>query len=208
MKIVFASDIHGSEKYCKALLEAFEREGADKLVLLGDILYHGPRNPLPEEYNPQAVVELLSAVTDKIICVRGNCDAEIDCALLPFPLPDYFGIFTDGLNIYVSHGHREAPPLKSGDVYITGHTHVQLNTDEDGFIHLNPGSVSLPKEDSARGYILYENRKFSFVTLDGEKYAERDLDAPLPEPEPEENPPVVRKMPAVRRKIIKRRRII
>lgn len=201
MKIIIASDIHGSAKYCKALLDAFESSGAEKLALLGDILYHGPRNPLPDGYDPQAVVGMLSAIKEKIICIRGNCDAEIDGMLLPFPLCDYSYIYCDKLNICLSHGHREVPPLGKDDIYVTGHTHVPQNSNEEGFLHLNPGSVSLPKEESARGYILYENRKFSFMTLEGEKYDERDLTPP-------EGEPIVRKMPTVRRKVIKRRRII
>lgn len=200
MKIIFASDIHGSAKYCDSLLCAFEREDADKLVLLGDILYHGPRNPLPEEYDPQAVTEMLSGFKNKIVCVRGNCDAEIDCALLPFPLTDYSYIFADKLNICLSHGHREIPPLGKDDIYITGHTHVPLNTDEEGFRHLNPGSVSLPKEGSKRGYIFYENRTFLFKTLEGVIYDALDLNTTG-------NAPIVRKMPAIRRRVIKRRKI-
>ena len=171
MKFVIASDIHGSAKYCRMLLEEFNREGADKLLLLGDILYHGPRNPLPDEYSPKDVAEMLCNVKEKIICVRGNCDSEVDQMVLPFPiLSDYALVCADGLNIYLSHGHREVPPLQSADIYITGHTHVPLNTKKEGYLHLNPGSVSLPKEDSPRGYVLYENGKFYFKTLDGKVY--------------------------------------
>lgn len=172
MKLLIASDIHGSAKYCKELLNAFEREGADKLVLLGDILYHGPRNPLPEEYAPAEVAKLLSGIKEKIICVRGNCEAEVDQMVLPFPiLSDYAAIFADGVNIYLSHGHRAVPPLTSSDVYITGHTHLPMNTHDEGFLHLNPGSVSLPKDDNkTRGYILFEDGNFYFKTLDGIVY--------------------------------------
>lgn len=200
MKLLIASDIHGSAKYCRLVLDAFEREGADKLVLLGDILYHGPRNPLPEDYSPMAVVEMLSAVKEKIICVRGNCDAEIDGALLPFPVTDYSLICVDGVNIYLSHGHREVPPLSKDDVYITGHTHVAFNLVEPaGYYHLNPGSVSLPKEESARGYILYENRKFSFKTVEGEYYDGLEIPGGLVNR-------VIRKAPVVHRKIVRRAR--
>lgn len=200
MKLFIASDIHGSAKYCRQMLEAFEREGADKLVLLGDILYHGPRNPLPEEYSPAEVVEMLSAVKQKILCVRGNCDAEIDLSLLPFPVNDYTAVCTDGVNIYFSHGHRDAPALSDGDVYITGHTHIPFNVLEPaGFHHLNPGSVALPKEESARGYILYENRKFSFKTLEGEYCDGLELPgAPVGK--------VIRRNPVIHRKIVRRAR--
>lgn len=173
MKFLIASDIHGSAKYCRLTAEAFTKERADKLLILGDILYHGPRNPLPEEYSPQEVVSILSALKDKIICVRGNCDSEVDQMVLPFPITaDYAAVFADGLEIYLSHGHRQIPPLKKGDVYITGHTHVPMNENADGYYHLNPGSVSLPKEGSGHGYILYENRTFLFKTLDGKVYDE------------------------------------
>ena len=167
MKLVIASDIHGSAKYCRKLLEAFKRESAQKLVLLGDILYHGPRNPLPEEYAPAEVAKMLGEIREKIICVRGNCDSEVDQMVLPFPvLSDYGTIFADGVNMVISHGHKDTPPLSAGDVYITGHTHIPLNTREEGFLHLNPGSVALPKDEkNTRGYILFENGKFIFKNL-------------------------------------------
>ncbi len=170
MKFVIASDIHGSLKYGKELLTAFERENADKLLLLGDILYHGPRNPLPDEYAPAKVAEALGAFKEKILCVRGNCDSEVDQMVLPFPITaDYAAVFADGVNIYLSHGHRTVPPLSETDVYITGHTHVPL-CEKCGYLHLNPGSVSLPKENSERGYILFDNGTFYFKTLDGKIY--------------------------------------
>lgn len=199
MKLLIASDIHGSAKFCKMTLDAFAREGADKLVLLGDILYHGPRNPLPEDYSPQDVAQMLSAVKEKVICLRGNCDAEIDQTLLPFPVTDYSSIFVDGLNVYLSHGHRDVPPLIKDDIYVTGHTHVPLNAVEpEGYYHLNPGSVSLPKDDSRQGYILYNNRKFTFKTLEGETYDELNLGGNVTRP-------IVKPSPAFRRKIVKKR---
>lgn len=165
MKLIIASDIHGSAKYCRLLIEKFRSEGAEKLLLLGDILYHGPRNPLPEEYNPAEVAEMLGAIKDRIICVRGNCDSEVDQMVLPFPiLSDYATVFADGVTMHLSHGHREAPPVNYGEVYITGHTHIPLKEDL-GYIHLNPGSVSLPKENSPHGYILFDNGKFEFKNL-------------------------------------------
>lgn len=172
MKLFIASDIHGSAKYCRAMLKAYERENADQLLLLGDILYHGPRNPLPDEYSPAEVARLLTPFKDKILCVRGNCDSEVDQMVLPFPvLSDYATVFIDGLRICLSHGHRAEPPMGKDDIYLTGHTHVPLNTVEpDGYLHLNPGSVSLPKEESAHGYIVYEKKIFLFKTLEGETY--------------------------------------
>ena len=168
MKIIIASDIHGSANWCGELLNAFCREHADMLLLCGDILYHGPRNPLPDEYAPMKVAEMLGSVKEKIICVRGNCDSEVDQMVLPFPVtPDYAVVHANGKRIYISHGHREAPPLAQGDVYITGHTHVPLNVMQDGYYHLNPGSVSLPKENSAHGYILFCGDNFKPEALDG-----------------------------------------
>ena len=201
MKIFIASDIHGSAKYCRLMLEAFERENADKLILLGDILYHGPRNPLPEEYAPQKVAEMLSEVKDKIICVQGNCDAEIDQMLLPFPLLSSAAVFADELNIYCAHGQKDALPLSKGDICLTGHTHVAKNEKVDGIYYLNPGSVSLPKEGSKQGYILYEEQKFAFKTLDGEQYDLAEI-----KDEPEEVPATIRRSPVVYRKVIRRRR--
>ena len=170
MKFIIASDIHGSAVCCRKLLEAFRRENAQKLLLLGDILYHGPRNPFPDEYAPAEVVALLSEIKDDIICVRGNCDSEVDQMVLPFDISsDYATIFADGKVLRLSHGHRPVPPLDENDVYLTGHTHVP-KIERDGFLHLNPGSVSLPKAGSERGYILYDDGIFYFKTLDGEIY--------------------------------------
>lgn len=167
MKLFIASDIHGSAAWCKKMLEAFEKEGADKLALLGDILYHGPRNPLPDGYAPQEVFSMLNPVADRIIAVRGNCDSEVDQMVLDFNVSSDYAVLYDGATkITLSHGHRPVPPLGKGDVYITGHTHVPLNAlEKEGYLHLNPGSVSLPKEGSAHGYIVYENGNFSFKTL-------------------------------------------
>ena len=176
MKYLIASDIHGSEFYCKKLIEAYESENADRLVLLGDILYHGPRNDLPEGYAPKKVIELLNAMKERIFCVRGNCDTEVDQMVLDFPLlSDYSYVLADGLCIFATHGHkysRENPPkLKAGDVLLCGHTHIpaaeQFGADN---WYINPGSVSIPKNNSEKSYIIYENREFTFCTLDGAVY--------------------------------------
>ena len=169
MKILIASDIHGSAYWCQKLTEAFESERAERLILLGDILYHGPRNPLPQDYSPKKVVELLSPYAGRITCVRGNCDTEVDQMVLPFNCSSDYGVlFADGINMHLSHGHRPTPPMCKGDVYLTGHTHVPLNAVEGtGYIHLNPGSVSLPKEDSWNGYIIYADGIFKFKDFNG-----------------------------------------
>lgn len=207
MKLFIVSDLHGSAEYCRQMIDAFENESADKLIMLGDVLYHGPRNELPEVYSPKAVLAMLDIIKEKIICVSGNCDAEIDKELLPFPvLSDLGAVFTDGLNIYFAHGHKCEPPLSIGDIYITGHTHVQLKTIENKHYHLNPGSVSLPKEDSKRGYIIYEDRKFTFKDLNGETFDELVIDD-TPEAPAEEEPTNEEEKPAAT-KIVKRPQVI
>ena len=174
MKYFIASDIHGSAYYCEKMLEAYRREGADRLILLGDILYHGPRNDLPRDYAPKRVIELLSAVRDEIFCVRGNCDTEVDQMVLPFPiLADYALLDAgNGSTVFVTHGHKHnlsaMPPLKAGDVLLHGHTHVPACATQDGVTYLNPGSVSIPKEGSAHSYMVLENGTFTNKSLDGE----------------------------------------
>ncbi len=218
MKLFIISDLHGSAEYCRQMIDAFVNEHADKLVMLGDVLYHGPRNELPEVYSPKAVTAMLDTVKEKIICVSGNCDAEIDRELLPFPvLSDLGAIFVDGLNIYFAHGHKSAPRLMKGDVYITGHTHVQLNVVENGYYHLNPGSVSIPKAGGRNGYIVYEDRKFTFKDLNGETFDELEIkentepEATEETPEEKEKPapspaPAVKRPQAIRRKLIVKRK--
>lgn len=175
MKWLIASDIHGSAPCCKMLLEAFSREQADRLLLLGDLLYHGPRNDLPEGYAPKTVIELLNSVKEKIFCVRGNCEAEVDQMVLEFPvLADYCLLEAGNRLIFCTHGHHynlQSPPaLKPGDVLLHGHTHVPAKDNSRGFWYLNPGSVSLPKEDSPKSYMTLENGNFLWKTLDGEEY--------------------------------------
>ncbi len=175
MKLMIASDIHGSAYYCKKLLEAYEREGAEKLLLLGDILYHGPRNDLPREYAPKEVIAMLNPLKDKILCVRGNCDTEVDQMVLDFPvLADYAILWLDGKAVYATHGHNynegKLPPLADGDILLNGHTHVPKCTDHGNYTYMNPGSVSIPKEDSPCSYMIYENGTFLWKDLEGEVY--------------------------------------
>ena len=168
MKLFICSDIHGSAFFFFFFFYKFKEENADILIFLGGVLYHVPRNPLPDGYSPKEVCEMLNPISDKIIAVRGNCDSEVDQMVLEFNVSsDYATVCDDKVKITLSHGHRIVPPLKQGDIYITGHTHVPLNVvEEEGYLHLNPGSVSLPKENSAHGYILYDNGQFTFKTLD------------------------------------------
>ncbi|MDE6662687.1 MAG: phosphodiesterase [Lachnospiraceae bacterium] len=172
MKWMIASDIHGSEYYCKQLLEAYEKEEAGRLLLLGDILYHGPRNDLPKDYNPKQVIEMLNARKQDVLCVRGNCDTEVDQMVLEFPIMADYCVITEGKRmIYATHGHnyneQNLPPLHHGDILLHGHTHIPKCTEHENYIYMNPGSVSIPKEDSWRGYIIYEKEKFVWKDLDG-----------------------------------------
>ena len=171
MKLVIASDIHGSARWCRELMDLVERENPDKLILLGDLLYHGPRNDLPEEYAPKQVIPLLSAWAEKIIAVRGNCEAEVDQMVLPFPcMADYAEVLADGKTLYLTHGHRASPEnlpaLPQGSVFLSGHTHVKRDEVIGGIRCLNPGSVSIPK-DGSHSCILYEDGAFSFRILEG-----------------------------------------
>ena len=175
MKWMIASDIHGSAAYCEKLLAAFGREQADQLLLLGDLLYHGPRNDLPQGYAPKEVIAQLSGVKDKVFCVRGNCEAEVDQMVLPFPvLADYCLLEQKGRVIFATHGHHynlENPPLlQPGDVLLHGHTHIPAKDNSLGFWYLNPGSVSIPKESSPHSYMTLEDGQFLWKDLDGAVY--------------------------------------
>ena len=172
MKWMIASDLHGSAYYCRKMLEAFEREGADRLFLLGDLLYHGPRNDLPREYAPKEVIPLLNGKKEKLLCVRGNCDAEVDQMVLEFPvLADYAVLPVGRRLIYAPHGHiyhvKNLPPLAPGDVLLHGHTHVPAWTEfGQGNLYLNPGSVSIPKEDSPHSYMTLEGNTMRWKELE------------------------------------------
>ncbi len=181
MKIMIASDIHGSLCYCRKMLEAFDREGADRLLLLGDILYHGPRNDLPREYAPKEVISLLNERREKIFCVRGNCDTEVDQMVLAFPILADYAVFPAGDRlIYATHGHvfntETPPPLQKGDILLHGHTHVPAwePFGQDN-LYLNPGSVSIPKQESAHSYMILSGSSFSWKDLDGREYHQLTL---------------------------------
>ena len=172
MKWMIASDLHGSAYYCRKMLEAFEREGADRLFLLGDLLYHGPRNDLPREYAPKEVIPLLNGKKEKLLCVRGNCDAEVDQMVLEFPvLADYAVLPVGQRLIYATHGHiyhvKNLAPLVPGDVLLHGHTHVPAWTEfGQGNLYLNPGSVSIPKENSPHSYMTLEENTMQWKELE------------------------------------------
>ena len=198
MKLMIASDIHGSTLYCRELMRAFEREEPDRLLLLGDLLYHGPRNGLPVEYDPKEVITMLNGIRDRLLCVRGNCDAEIDQLVLEFPImAEYCILYCGGHMVFATHGHHfhkdALPPLQAGDILLHGHTHVpaweklgagstQDGADpEEAYVwYMNPGSVSLPKGGSLHGYMVMESdgedagsrTVISWKELDGNKYHE------------------------------------
>ena len=170
MKLVIASDIHGSAFWCGRLVEVIEEVKPDKILLLGDILYHGPRNDLPKGYGPKQVIPMLSAYKDQILCVRGNCEAEVDQMVLPFScMSDCALVSCDGLSLYLTHGHHHSPdnlpPLAEGSVFLSGHTHVKLDAMRNGIRCLNPGSVSIPK-DGTNSCLILDNGQFSFRILE------------------------------------------
>ncbi|MEG1275691.1 MAG: phosphodiesterase [Ruthenibacterium sp.] len=172
MKLMFASDIHGSAYYAKALCDRYEKERPDKLVLLGDLLYHGPRNDLPRDYDTKAVTALLNAHKNEILAVRGNCDAEVDQMVLEFPiLADYAALFDGGRMFFLTHGHLfhedHLPNFNRGDVLIHGHTHERVLADRGAYIFLNPGSVALPKGDGQHSYAVYEDGVFITKSIEG-----------------------------------------
>ena len=195
MKWLIASDIHGSAYFCEKLIEAYKRENADKILLLGDILYHGPRNDLPEGYAPKQVIAMLNELAQDILCVRGNCDAEVDQMVLDFPLMADYAIITDDAMIshcakgskedgqriripiiYATHGHvynnGNLPPLQAGDILLHGHTHVPACEQYETHTYINPGSVSIPKEGSPHSYMVFDGEVFEWKTLEGEVYKE------------------------------------
>ena len=166
MKLLIASDIHGSAYWCNKLMETVEAEQPDKIILLGDLLYHGPRNDLPKDYCPKEVIPMLSSLKEKILAVRGNCEAEVDQMVLPFPcMADYAMVEADGLTLYLTHGHHHnpenLPPLAPGTVFLSGHTHIKLDETKSGIRCLNPGSVSIPK-DGSHSCLICENGEFRF----------------------------------------------
>lgn len=172
MKLFFISDIHGSAAWLNRALAKFAEEGADQIVLLGDALYHGPRNPLPDEYNPKEVAAALNRYKQKIIAVRGNCDAEVDQMLIEFPvMADYAMLFHEGKRIFATHGHLysmdQLPPLSPNDLFIQGHTHVPVAEKRGQIYVLNPGSISLPKENHPHSYAVLEGHEFRIMDFAG-----------------------------------------
>ena len=181
MKLMIASDIHGSARWCERLLEVWREEGEPRLLLLGDLLYHGPRNDLPDEYAPKRVIDMLNSIREDLLCVRGNCEAEVDQMVLSFPvMADYCALSMGDRIIYATHGHihgeTNPPPLLPGDILLCGHTHIPAFSRHESFTYVNPGSVSIPKENSPHGYLMLEGGQFIWKRLpDGDSYRREQL---------------------------------
>ena len=173
MKFVIASDLHGAAPAVRTLSQRIDEEAPDRVLLLGDLLYHGPRNDLPEGYAPKEVLAILNDMAERVIAVRGNCDAEVDQMVLQFPIMADYALFDlDGRTAFITHGHLfnldNLPPHKPGDLLIHGHTHVLTVQEKDGMTYINPGSAALPKENHPKSYMIYENGVFTIKTLTGD----------------------------------------
>jgi putative phosphoesterase len=181
MKLFFISDIHGSVSSLKAALKCFEAEQADRIILLGDALYHGPRNPLPEGYAPAEVANLLNGYKERILAVRGNCDSEVDQMLIEYPMMEtYSMIQMEQRKFFLTHGHvyhpDEHPALNEGDILAFGHTHLPM-AEKRGLIYVfNPGSIALPKEGNPPSYGLFSEGKLQVKSFDGEVLRETAVD--------------------------------
>ncbi len=180
MKLMFASDIHGSSKCCEKMLERYSKENAEKLILLGDLLYHGPRNGVFEGYSPNGVIEMLNEAKSELICVKGNCDTEVDQMVLDFPImSEYLTFWLDNHMTICTHGHvhtpQNLPSLTKGSVYISGHTHIYKASYENGLYLINTGSVTLPKNNNPKTYVIYEDKRFYVVDMEGERLCFVDL---------------------------------
>ncbi|MBQ9081508.1 MAG: phosphodiesterase [Clostridia bacterium] len=176
MKILVASDLHGSAFYARKLIERIAKESPERVILLGDLLYHGPRNDLPEGYAPKEVITLLSSLSPAPLCVRGNCEAEVDQMVLPFPVMDKFRTLSwEGKNILCTHGHRELPDMNGVDILLCGHTHVPKAEERENYLYLNCGSVSIPKENSPHSYLILENGVAVWKDLNGKEFMKQAL---------------------------------
>lgn len=172
MKLMFASDLHGSATCCKEMIEVYQKEKAERLVLLGDLLYHGPRNDIPEGYEPKEVARMLNERKNELLCVRGNCDSEVDQMMLEFPiLADYMTIFDRNRMFFITHGHKfnleTLPPIGQNDILIHGHTHLYMVNQTQQCTYINPGSVTIPKNGNVRSYMIYEDGVFSIKDFEG-----------------------------------------
>ncbi|NGZ73938.1 phosphodiesterase [Saccharibacillus alkalitolerans] len=180
-KLAIISDIHGSAAGLQRALEQADREGAERILLLGDLLYHGPRNPLPEGYDPQEVARLLNSRKTQVVgAVRGNCDAEVDQMLIGFAvMGEYAVLLHEERKMFVTHGHHrrmdDLPDLLPGDVFMQGHTHIPVAETRGGIHLFNPGSVSLPKGGYPPSYGLLDGSGLAVKGLDGAEIMRLEL---------------------------------
>ena len=170
MKILIISDIHGSSYYANKIKEIYIKENADKIILLGDLYYHGPRNPLTKEYNPMEVSKIFNNLKDKIICIKGNCDAEVDEMISEFKFNESITLEINGLKFFFTHGHKyniDNIP-ENIDVLVYGHFHTGFIKEKNEVICLNSGSISLPKENTKHSYLIIDNNEIILKDIDGE----------------------------------------
>ena len=176
MKILIISDIHGSSYYAEKIKEIVERENPEQIVLLGDLYYHGPRNDLTQEYNPMKVAGVLNDLKDKIRCVRGNCDAEVDEMISDFKMEDYIQTKANEKTVFYSHGHyynMDNIPNKEIEIMFYGHYHIGFIKEENGIIFANPGSISLPKNGTEHSYIIFDENRITLKNVEGKTIQEK-----------------------------------
>ena len=177
MKYLVISDIHGSKYYANKTNEIYQKEKPDKIILLGDLYYHGPRNSLTKEYNPMEVAKILNNLKEKILCVKGNCDAEVDEMISDFKFNDNIYMNIKGLKFLFTHGHKyninNIPD--NVDVLIYGHLHTGFIKEKDGVIYVNSGSISLPKNDTKNSYLIIDENKIILKDIDGNTIDEKVL---------------------------------
>jgi len=178
MKLLVVSDIHGSGYYANKIKEIYEKENPDKLILLGDLYYHGPRNPLTEQYNPGEVSNILNSLKDNIKCIKGNCDAEVDEMISEFPLEDHIIIEINNKKIFFTHGHKyniDKLPEEDFDILVYGHFHTGFIKEKDGKLFINSGSITLPKDNTEHSYLIIDENKITLKNVDGEIIEQTDL---------------------------------
>lgn len=170
MKVLVISDIHGSSYYARKIEEIVEKENPEKIVLLGDLYYHGPRNELSQEYAPMEVAKILNSLKDKLMVVKGNCDAEVDEMISEFKFEEHILTNINGKNIYFTHGHKyniENIPYEDFDILIYGHIHQGFIQEKEGYLFANPGSISLPKGGTEHSYLILEENQITLKDVDG-----------------------------------------
>lgn len=170
MKLLVVSDIHGSAYYAEKIPEIFEREKADKIIVLGDLYYHGPRNPLTKDYSPMKVAEILNSLKDRLEVIKGNCDAEVDEMISEFKFKEHLLLDVNNMKVYFTHGHKnnmDNLPDEQIDMMVYGHFHTGFIVKKDGIIFANPGSISLPKDNTKNSYLILDKESIVLKDIDG-----------------------------------------